>query len=108
MFVKSAVSNGDGDVNKKLCQRSNRLRLAKQQLCMCNTQQQHRQTLRNGHDGQGSFQKSQHMYTAKSKKVALVNSHWQLETGHLGYGTMQWFTWVNIDLLMIYLLCVAK
>ena len=84
MFVKSAVSNGDGDVNKKLCQRSNRLRLAKQQLCMCNTQQQHRQTLRNGHDGQGSFQKSQYMYTAKSKKVALVNSHWQLETGHLG------------------------
>ena len=81
------------------------MRLAKQQLCMCNTQQQHRQTLRNGHDGQGSFQKSQYMYTAKSKKVALVNSHWQLETGHLDiwnnamiYLSEYWF--IN-DLLIV-------
>ena len=54
---------------------------------MCNTQQQHRQTLRNGQDGQGSFQKSQYMYTAKSKKVALVNGNWKL--GIWAYGTMQ-------------------
>ena len=45
------------------------------------------QTLRNGQDGQGSFQKSQYMYTAKSKKVALVNGNWKL--GIWAYGTMQ-------------------
>ena len=49
---------------REIMLKSNRLRLAKQQLCMCNTQQQRRQTLRNGQDGQGSFQKSQiHVYS---------------------------------------------
>ena len=62
--------------HQRECQKTNRLRLAKQQLCMCNTQQQHRQTLRNGQDWTGQFSKIQNMYTANSKKVALVNTHW--------------------------------